>query len=75
MKDLAVQAAPHSVYLATVPLPSTSGTLVSNISPAYLESTNPRRNIPFYENFSFERVGMISASTSPQIVPKVREAQ
>jgi GNAT superfamily N-acetyltransferase len=42
--------------------------------PAYLESTNPR-NIPFYERLGFERVGIIRAGTSPDIVPMVREPQ
>ena len=42
--------------------------------PAYLESTNPR-NIAFYERLGFERVGMIQAGTSPEVVPMVREPQ
>lgn len=42
--------------------------------PAYLESTNPR-NIPFYERLGFERVGIIRAGTSPDIVPMLREPQ
>jgi hypothetical protein len=43
--------------------------------PAYLESTNPRRDIPFYESLGFKPVGMIKAGTLPQIVPKDREPQ
>jgi len=40
--------------------------------PAYLESTNPR-NIPFYESLGFERVGVIQAGASPEIVPMIRQ--
>lgn len=40
--------------------------------PAYLESSNPR-NIPFYERLGFERLGVIQAGTSPQIVPMLRK--
>ena len=39
---------------------------------AYLESSNPR-NIPFYERLGFERLGVIQAGTSPQIVPMLRK--
>jgi ribosomal protein S18 acetylase RimI-like enzyme len=39
---------------------------------AYLESSNPR-NTPFYERLGFERLGVIQAGTSPQIVPMLRK--
>ncbi|HEX7032572.1 MAG TPA: GNAT family N-acetyltransferase [Nitrososphaera sp.] len=40
--------------------------------PAYLESSNPK-NIPFYERYGFERLGMIQVGSSPRIFPMLRK--
>jgi ribosomal protein S18 acetylase RimI-like enzyme len=39
--------------------------------PAYLESTNPR-NIPLYERFGFEQIGVIRSGDAPPLFPMIR---
>lgn len=41
---------------------------------AYLESTNPR-NIPLYERFGFEQIGVIRAGDAPPLFPMLRKPQ
>jgi hypothetical protein len=41
--------------------------------PAYLESSNPR-NIPLYERFGFELLGVIQGGDFPPITPMLRSA-
>jgi ribosomal protein S18 acetylase RimI-like enzyme len=40
--------------------------------PAYLESSNPR-NIPLYERFGFELIGVISSGDAPPLYPMLRK--
>lgn len=40
----------------------------------YLESSNPR-NIPLYERFGFETIGVIQAGSSPPMYPMIRPAR
>jgi ribosomal protein S18 acetylase RimI-like enzyme len=41
---------------------------------AYLDSTNPR-NVPLYERYGFERLGVIEAGSCPPIYPMLRRPQ
>ena len=42
--------------------------------PAYLESTNPK-NIPLYERFGFEQIGVIRSGDAPPMFPMLRRPQ
>jgi GNAT superfamily N-acetyltransferase len=42
--------------------------------PAYLESTNPK-NIPLYERFGFEQIGVIRSGDAPPLFPMLRKPQ
>lgn len=42
--------------------------------PAYLESSNPK-NIPLYERFGFEQIGVIRSGDAPPIFPMLRKPQ
>lgn len=42
--------------------------------PAYLESSNPR-NVPLYERFGFEVMGLIAPGSFPGLVPMYRPAR
>ena len=42
--------------------------------PAYLESSNPR-NIPLYERFGFEQIGVIRSGDAPPMFPMLRKPQ
>ena len=42
--------------------------------PAYLESTSPK-NIPLYERFGFEQIGVIRSGDSPPMFPMLRKPQ
>ena len=42
--------------------------------PAYLESSSPR-NIPLYERFGFEQIGVIRSGDAPPMFPMLRQAQ
>ena len=42
--------------------------------PAYLESTNPK-NIPLYERFGFEQIGVIRSGGAPPMFPMIRRPQ
>lgn len=42
--------------------------------PAYLESSNPK-NIPLYERFGFEQIGVIRSSDAPPLFPMLRKPQ
>jgi GNAT superfamily N-acetyltransferase len=42
--------------------------------PAYLESTNPK-NIPLYQRFGFEQIGVIRPGDAPPLFPMLRKPQ
>lgn len=42
--------------------------------PAYLESSNPK-NIPLYERFGFEQIGVIRSGDAPPLFPMLRKPQ
>ena len=42
--------------------------------PAYLESSSPK-NIPLYERFGFEQIGVIRAGDAPPMFPMLRKPQ
>jgi ribosomal protein S18 acetylase RimI-like enzyme len=42
--------------------------------PAYLESSNPR-NVPLYERFGFEVMGVIQPEDFPPLIPMYRAAR